>query len=364
MAGLLEWAAVARIDGLGPRTLKSLIETFGSLDRLLGASASDINQAARLKPELARHILEARPDPGLAREVEHMQQSGIQVLCWDDAAYPERLKEIADPPVLLYIRGAREVLNTPCIAIVGSRAASEYGLRVSERLSGDLVRRGITVVSGLARGIDGAAHKGAVKAGGRTLAVLGHGPDEIYPPQHRRLADELLASGGAWVTEFKPRTESQPGFFPRRNRIISGLSLGVVVVEARQKSGSLITARHAVEEGREVFAVPGPITSPRSIGVHRLIQDGAKLVQGVEDILSETAELKDLAAVAPESKAQTALIGREARIHALLSDEPQHVDLLIEDSSLPSHEVIQGLVTLSIKRLAEELPGKRYVRKD
>ncbi|MBI2870097.1 MAG: DNA-protecting protein DprA [Candidatus Omnitrophica bacterium] len=277
--------------------------------------------------------------------------------------YPELLRQSSDPPQRLYVKGDPEALRQPMIALVGSRHASDYGRLVCERLAGELAARGITVVSGLAVGIDAAAHRGALAVEGRTVAVLGHGLNFIYPRENAGLARRILDTGGAIVTEFEPGEGVQPFNFPKRNRIISGLSLGVVVVEAAKKSGSLITARLAMEDGREVFAVPGPVTSERSEGVHRLIQDGAKLVHNVDDILEEIPQLSDLRLperkVSPEAPA---LVDQEAHLYSMLGDEPRHVDELIQASTLPAQDVIQGLMTLTLKKLAQELPGRRFVR--
>jgi DNA processing protein len=360
----LLWMALSRVKRLGPRTLAVLLEAFGDLDRILGSTQVELTRFSGVSPEMAQGILEVRDSGGLQNEFQTLQEKGVCVIGLDDTRYPQILKEIPDSPLVLYVKGRVENLIKPSVALVGSRAASEYGKRVCEILSSELAKRGICVVSGLARGIDAASHRGALQGEGSTVGVLGHGLGEIYPSENRGLAKEILLKGGTLLSEFDYAMQPEPGFFPRRNRVISGLSLGVVVVEAQRKSGSLITARFANEQGREVFAVPGQVTSPRTEGVHRLIQDGAKLVHGVQDILDEFPQWKELFPKKGSPAPSVSLQGSESRIHSLLSDEPKHIDQLVLDSTLPAHEVAQGLMKLSIYQLARELPGKRFVREE
>jgi DNA processing protein len=284
-----------------------------------------------------------------------------------EAAYPANLREIQAPPERLYVRGALAANDALAIAVVGSRAATPYGLAVAERLGADLAARGVTVVSGLARGIDSAAHRGALRAGGRTIAVLGSGVDVIYPPENAGLAREIEASG-AIVSQFAPGTRPLAGYFPARNRVIAGLSLGVVVVEAAEKSGSLITAGLAGELGREVMAVPGPLTSPLSAGAHRLIQDGAALIQGWEDVVDQLplrwrdqvrvppAVPLDPGSPAPEEHTDT---GRLLRV---LSEEPIGIDSIIERSGIAPGRASALLVTLEVEGRIRQLDGKRFVQ--
>ena len=284
-----------------------------------------------------------------------------------DAAYPANLREIASPPARLYVRGALREDDTLAIAIVGSRDATPYGLAVAERLAADLAARGVTVVSGLARGIDSAAHRGALRVGGRTIAVLGSGVDVIYPPENGRLAREIEASG-AIVSQFAPGARPLAGYFPARNRVIAGLSLGVVVVEAAEKSGSLITAGLAGELGREVMAVPGPLTSPQSVGAHRLIQDGAALIQGWEDVVDQlplrwrdhvravSAVPQDPGQPAPEAHTETGRLLRE------IGDEPIGIDCIIERSGIAPGRASALLVTLEVEGRIRQLDGKRFVQ--
>jgi DNA processing protein len=285
-----------------------------------------------------------------------------------DTAYPANLREIQAPPARLYVRGALAEDDALAIAIVGSRAATPYGLAVAERLAADLAARGVTVVSGLARGIDSAAHRGALRAGGRTIAVLGSGVDVIYPPENRPLAGEIEARG-ALVSQFEPGTRPLAGYFPARNRVIAGLSLGVVVVEAASRSGSLITAGLAGELGREVMAVPGPLTSLRSVGAHRLIQDGAALIQGWEDVVGQLPlRWRDRVRVLPltrgevhgepppEDNTEPGLLLR------LIGEEPVGIDSIIERSGMAVGRASALLVTLEVEGRIRQLDGKRFVQ--
>jgi DNA processing protein len=313
-----------------------------------------------------------------------------------DARYPANLREIAAPPERLYVRGRLAEEDVLAVAIVGSRAATTYGLAVAERLAADLAARGVTVVSGLARGIDSAAHRGALRAGGRTIAVLGSGVDVIYPPENRRLADEI-ASHGALVSQFGPGTRPLSGHFPARNRVIAGLALGVVVVEAAEKSGSLITAGLAGEMGREVMAVPGLLTSAQSVGAHRLIQDGAALIQGWEDVVSQfplrwrdqvrtstavtTTAMGDAAmtvttasgaAFGPNHLAHVQHADRHVeddqdeshRLLRLIGEEPTDIDGIIERSGMTPGRASALLVTLEVEGRIRQLEGKRFVQVD
>ena len=285
-----------------------------------------------------------------------------------DTAYPANLREIQAPPERLYVRGALAEDDALAIAIVGSRAATPYGLAVAERLGADLAARGVTVVSGLARGIDSAAHRGALRAGGRTIAVLGSGVDVIYPPENRPLAGEIEARG-ALVSQFEPGTRPLAGYFPARNRVIAGLSLGVVVVEAASRSGSLITAGLAGELGREVMAVPGPLTSPQSVGAHRLIQDGAALIQGWEDVVDQLplrwrdrvralplARGEAHGEHEPEDDTETGLLLR------IIGEEPVGIDSIIERSGMAVGRASALLVTLEVEGRIRQLDGKRFVQ--
>jgi DNA processing protein len=292
-----------------------------------------------------------------------------------DAQYPARLAELPDAPATLHVRGALVDADALAVAIVGSRRATPYGLEVAETLAADLAARGVTIVSGLARGIDSAAHRGALRVGGRTLAVLGSGVDLIYPPENRRLADEI-AERGALLSQFAPGTPPLPQNFPARNQVIAALSLAVVIVEAAEKSGSLITARLAAELGREVLAVPGRITAPESRGANRLIQDGAHVAMGWEDVVSVLPERWKVAVVSdralaghlaaergPDDASERAAVGATgSRVLALLGEDPIDIDHVIERSGLAAGRVSAALVELELEGRVRQIEGNRFVR--
>jgi DNA processing protein len=372
-----EWIALNMTPGVGPRAAARLLERFGSAEGVYGALRSELERL-RLRPEAVESIALRDRHEEAARELERVRAlEGADLLVLDDGAYPQLLREIADPPITLYVRGRwAECLEAPCLGVVGSRRCSTYGQNVASMLSRDLASRGVTIVSGLARGIDAAAHRGALEAGGRTVAVLGTGLDEIYPRDHRKLAEEILERGGALVTQFPLGTPPVAENFPYRNRIISGLSLGVLVVEAAENSGSLITARLAMEQNREVFAVPGNVTSRNSFGTNYLIKSaGAKLVQQWQDVAAEFPP--DLAArmLPPETKGAGAgrpqkapeppdLSDDERTLLALLSpDEPAHIDALAEKSGLAVSELAGLLLNLEMRDAVRQLPGRSYVRR-
>jgi DNA processing protein len=278
------------VPGVGPRVRKALVERFGSAADVLAAAISDLRSVPGVGTKLCRAIAAARREIDVAAELELCRQNGVGLLVASQPEYPQQLRTIYDPPGVLFVRGQVLPVDGLAVAIVGTRHATPYGLAQAERLAGGLARAGYTIVSGLARGIDAAAHRGALKAGGRTLAVLGRGVLNIYPPEHVQLADEVIAHG-AVLSENPPRSEPFAGAFPQRNRIVTGLSQGVIVVEAADRSGALISARHAMEQSRDVFAVPGRVDSRMSKGCHRLIRDGAKLVETVDDVLEELGPL-------------------------------------------------------------------------
>jgi DNA processing protein len=298
-------------------------------------------------------------------QAEAAARCGARLVLVGDAEYPASLRAVDLPPPFLLLRGALSREDGLSVAIVGSRQASAYGLRAAERLGADLGARGVTVVSGLARGVDTAAHRGTLGVDGRTVAVLGSGVDVVYPPENRRLAAEV-AGAGAVISQFPMGTPPLPHHFPARNRVIAGLTLGTVVVEAAERSGALITARLAGELGREVYAVPGNVSSPGSQGTNRLIQDGAKLVQGWEDVVAEWPPEWRRALRTPSSTGDTpggeAIEPREGAILALLGDEPVAVDAVVERSGLPSGLVSAGLTALELRGLARRVAGQRYVR--
>src|SRR5438034_7124317 len=374
-----DWVALNMTLGIGPRAAAKLLERFGSAEAVYGATRAELEQL-RLLPEAVDSIIARELQDKAEAEIENVKKLGADLLILDDGVYPALLREIYDPPITLYVKGAWEAcLDQPCVAIVGSRRCSTYGQNAALMLARDLAARGITIVSGFARGIDAAAHQGALEAGGRTVAVLGTGIEEAYPRDHRKLSSEILARGGAVLTQFPLSTPPVAENFPYRNRIISGLSLGVVVVEAAENSGSLITARLAMEQNREVFAVPGNITSRNSFGTNYLIKGaGAKLVQQWQDVAAELpAEIAAQLLPPPSHKSKKKgelvdqlqltppdLSEHERAIFKLLStDTPQQIDALVESSQLSISQLTSALLTLEMRELIRALPGKCFVRK-
>ena len=374
-----EWIALNMTPGVGPRAAARLLERFGSAEAVFAALRSELERL-RLRPEAVESIVLRDHHAEAETELESVRALGADVLILDDGTYPALLREIADPPITLYVRGEWEAcLDAPCVAIVGSRRCSTYGQNVALMLARDLASRGVTIVSGLARGIDAAAHRGAIEAGGRTVGVLGTGIDEVYPRDHKKLAEDILARGGALVSQFPLGTPPIPENFPYRNRIISGLSLGVLLVEAAENSGSLITARLAMEQSREVFAVPGNITSRNSFGTNYLIKGaGAKLVQQWQDVAMELPPEIAASLLPPEppkkkkagvAGAQQPMLpadlsdGERAVFGLLTADEPVHIDALVGASKLAVSDLTGVLLGLEMRELIRQLPGKCFVRK-
>jgi DNA processing protein len=374
-----DWIALNMTPGVGPRAAARLLERFGSAEGVYAALRAELERL-RLKPEAVESIVLRDRHEAATNELERVRELGADVLVLDDGTYPALLREIADPPITLYVKGDwATCFESPCVAIVGSRRCSTYGQNVATMLARDLASRGVVVVSGLARGIDAAAHRGALEAGGRTVAVLGTGVDEVYPRDHKKLADEILAKNGAIVSQFPLGTPPLPENFPYRNRIISGLSLGTVLVEAAENSGSLITARLAMEQNREVFAVPGNVTSRNSFGTNYLIKGaGAKLVQQWQDICAELPPEIAARLLPPESKKKRGKNGgaaastvvpsdltddERAVFHLISTDEPSHIDALAEASKLSLSSLTSALLGLEMRELVRQLPGKCFVRK-
>jgi len=354
----LAWLGLGLVNELQPREAFALVDAFGSVEAVARASSATL-EAAGAKPGIAEAIPGAIDRARL--EVERLRGLGATLVAWGDPEYPERLRAIADPPLFLAVRGGM-VAAEPMIAIVGARRASAYGRRIAEELGRGLAQAGLTVVSGLAAGIDAAAHQGALAGGGRTVAVLATGIDRVYPSWHRELAQQVAASG-ALVSEFGCGTPPLQFHFPRRNRIISGLAIGTVVVEAAERSGSLITARYALEQGRDVFAVPGPVGVPLHGGPHRLIQQGARLVTGVEDVLDELAPaLIARVRAARAAVAVATLSPDERRVLDALGDAGRHVDDVIRTAGLTPGTALETLLALELRGLVRQSPGKRFER--
>lgn len=365
-ANLRDLMTLTMVPGVGPLTGRALLDRFGSAAGVLGAPVSALRDVPNVGAKLAERISGARREFDPAADLALCDRLGVRPVGCDDPGYPRPLGDIPDPPSLLYVRGTYEPRDEIAIALVGSRKCTPYGLRVAERLAASLARVGVTVVSGLARGIDAAAHRGAMRAGGRTLAVLANGLAQVYPPEHEGLADEVAAAG-ALISESPMRQGPLAGLFPQRNRIISGLCLGVVVVEATPRSGSLSTARHAVEQNREVFAVPGPVDSLSSQGCHRLLRDGARLVETVDDILEELGPLvrevrADPAEPGVRHPAELTLSDLERSLLGRLDDRPVGVDQLIGLTGLTAAQVLATLSVLEMRRLVRRLPGHQFVR--
>src|SRR5687767_14236866 len=374
-----DWVELNMTPGIGPRAAAKLLERFGSAEAVYRATRAELEQL-RLPPEAVDSIIARDLLSRAEAELQAVKQLGGDILLLDDGVYPSSLREIYDPPIVLYVKGAwSECLGQPCIGIVGSRRCSTYGQNAAIMLARDLAQRGVTVVSGFARGIDAAAHRGALDGGGRTVAVLGTGIDEVYPRDHKKLAAEILERGGALVSQFPLSTPPVSENFPYRNRIISGLSLGVVVVEAAENSGSLITARLAIEQNREVFAVPGNITSRNSFGTNYLIKGaGAKLVQQWQDVASELPAEIAARLLPPPSRKRTKkgelvdqlqltpadLSEHERAIFKLLvTDTPQQIDTLADATKLSIPQLTSALHTLEMRELIRALPGKCFVRR-
>lgn len=352
------WIAFSRVSGIGPVRLAALLDVCGSIEAAWRASIQQM-QAARLDRRTIELFLEARRTIDPAAELQRTLDAGVEVLTWDDPAYPEVLRTIESSPPVLYVRGRLVSQDEWAVAVVGTRHASTYGREVAHILSGELARAGVTVISGLALGIDTVAHRAALDAGGRTIAVLGSGVDQIYPPQNRGLA-QAITGQGALVSEYAVGVRPDAGNFPPRNRIISGLSRGVIIVEAGERSGALITARFAVEQGRELFAVPGNILSPGSVGCNLLIQQGATPLLSVDDVLeqlnmSRAVEHRALRKSVPGDPEEAALLQH-------LSHEPTHIDELVRKTGLNTGKVSSLLALMELKGMVHQSGALSYVR--
>jgi len=356
--------AMNLVPGLGGVLFSRLTRAFGNPEQVFSASSQRLMEVEGIGPVLSERIANLEPEKEVAKEIKQAEVQGIAILTLEDSDYPRLLRLIDSPPPVLYVKGSLLPSDGLAVAIVGSRQPTPYGRIMAERLGEDLTRTGLTIVSGMARGIDSLAHQSALKAGGRTLAVLGSGLDRIYPPENRPLS-EAIVSSGALISEFPLATSPEPGNFPARNRLISGLALGTVVIEAAQKSGSLITAQYSVEQGREVFAVPGNANSPTSAGTNRLIQRGAKLVTSAEDVIEELPEpAKPFLRRPVDNTAQSAgdLGGIEKQIYELLFQGHKHIDALIEESRAEAGPVSAALASLELKGLVKQFEGKVFAR--
>jgi DNA processing protein len=349
--------AFTLVRGIGAVRLQALLDYFDDAETAWNASAFELVSAG-LSAKLAARVLETRASLDVDQYFAGIESQGINILTWDDQNYPAHLKQIDQPPPILYLRGNIIPEDTWAVAIVGTRAVTAYGRQVTDEVATVLAHNGVTIVSGLARGVDAVAHSAALKAGGRTLAVLGSGVDRIYPPEHRSLAEKIMAQG-AVISDYAPGTPPESANFPPRNRIISGLSLAVVVIEAAETSGALITASFAAEHGRDVFAVPGNIFAPQSKGTNRLIANGAKPLLAVNDILealdlTRNIERREIRKVLPTDPTEAALF-------QLIGAEPLHVDEIRAQTGLPIDRVSATLAMMELKGMVRQVGGMQYV---
>jgi DNA processing protein len=366
----LDWLSLAMTPGLGSRLIGKLLRQFGTPEKVFRASLTEL-EACQLPAAPAQAIAARNTHKEAEAELDRVRKLGFSLLNWSDPEYPQRLLEIYDPPPLLYVRGDVAVLNRHSISMVGTRRPTPYGNQMAERLGRDLAERGLTVVSGMARGIDSCSHQGAVKASkGATVGVLGTGVDVMYPKENKKLFAEV-EKRGALISEFPLGSHPAPENFPVRNRVVAGMSLGVVVVQGAQYSGSLITARLGMEFGREVYGVPGNVTVDVSFAPNQLIKQGAKLVTSWEDVVEELpteirAELFPVDETSVEERTSLfvkALSPVEKKIFALLTeDDSIHVDELVEKSELSSSEVLAGLCEMEMKGMVRQLPGKQFIK--
>ncbi len=365
---MTEFEALLRLHmtrGLGTKTYETLIERFGSSEAILNAPRAELESLSGIGPKLATAIIETSRTIDIASEISLAKEKNVQIIPYTSDQYPKHLKAIYDPPLVLYVKG--EILETDVIAlaIVGARRCTYYGISQAERFSRLLAQKGLCIISGMARGIDAAAHRSAINANGRTIAVLGCGLGVVYPRENIELAEKIVQHG-AIVSELPMNTPPDFRNFPPRNRLISGLSLGVLVVESALNSGSLITAQWALEQGKEVFAIPGNIDSIYSRGTHKLIKEGAKLVEDVIDIIQELGPVAEALSPCDESETSDprslALNSQEKRIFSFLSSNPKDIDEIIQNTKLPTSVVTSTLMILEIKKLVKQLSGKRFVK--
>jgi len=372
---IVEWLALSLTQGLGPTKARKLVEHFGTPEAVFRASLTEL-EATGIQAVSAQSLATGKSAELAREEIARTVAADATVISLDDPSYPPRLKEIYDPPLILYVRGSVDVLTRPGLAMVGTRHPTPYGSGMAERLACDLALQGLVIISGMARGVDTASHRGAIAAKGKTLAVFGTGVDVIYPKENSRLAEQILALGGALISEFPLGTFAAPQNFPIRNRILSGMSVGVLVVEAAEYSGTRITARCALEQNRDVFAVPGNVTNKNSWGPNTLIKQGAKLVATWEDVWEELPTEVRLAltpASSPESSGASSaslfpdegLPPHEKRILSLLkADEATHIDELVErlETEMSSSEIFAALFELELVGKIRQMPGKNFVK--
>ena len=372
---LLEWLSLTLTPGLGPTRSRKLVEHFGGPEAIFRASLTEL-EAAGIQAVSAQSLATGKSAELAREEIARASAAGVHLISMHDPFYPPRLKEIYDPPLVLYVQGNPEVLTQPGIAMVGTRHPTPYGSGMAERLGCDLAAQGLVIISGMARGIDTASHRGAISAKGKTIAVFGTGVDVIYPKENSRLSEQIVALGGALISEFALGTHPAPQNFPIRNRILSGMSVGVLVVEAAEYSGTRITARCALEQNRDVFAVPGNVTNKNSWGPNTLIKQGAKLIATWEDVWEDLPAEVRLALARPASLESSddstaslfpdqALPPHEKRILGLLkADESTHIDELVDrlETEMSSSEIFAALFELELTGKVRQMPGKNFVK--
>jgi DNA processing protein len=372
---LLEWLAISLTPGLGPTKARKLVEHFGSAEAVFRASLTEL-ESTGIQAVSAQSLATGKSAELAREEIARAGAADVTIISLDDPAYPPRLKEIYDPPLTLRVRGNPEVLTMPGIAMVGTRHPTPYGSGMAERLACDLAVQGLVIINGMARGVDTSSHRGAISAKGKTVAVFGTGVDVIYPKENSRLSEQILALGGALISEFPLGTFAAPQNFPIRNRIISGMSCGVLVVEAAEYSGTRITARCALEQNRDVFAVPGNVTNKNSWGPNTLIKQGAKLVATWEDVWEDLPTEVRLALTPPASPESSGaasaslfpdegLPPHEKRILSLLkADETTHIDEIVErlENQMSSSEIFAALFELELGGKVKQMPGKNFVK--
>ena len=351
------WVAFSLVKGIGAVRFQALLNYFGNPQIAWGAPPEALRKAG-LSDKIVENLIATRDSDKLDQAWELIETQGISVMIQTDETYPKRLNEIDQPPPVMYKQGDLIADDEWSVAIVGTRRVTAYGRQVAENIAGSLARNGLTIISGLARGVDSIAHQAALDAGGRTIAVMGSGLDRIYPPENRHLAGQIRENG-ALISEFSPGTPPEASNFPQRNRLISGLSLAVIVIEAGQKSGALITAGFAADQGREVFAVPGNITSPGSVGTNRLIQNGAYPLLSAEQVL----ETLELGMVAEHRSARVTLPSDavEAQLFETLGQEPLHIDEITNRTEIPVEKVTATLALMELKGMVRQVGGMQYV---
>lgn len=357
---LRQFVALSLVKGMGPVTFKKLLARFGDISSIFKADQKDFEGIERISRSIYSELKNQDILEKTDIEIQKADKEKVNIISFSDARYPENLREIYDAPILLYVKGALTENHVPRVAIVGSRRPSLYGLRMAGKIASELSQAGVVVVSGLALGIDSAAHAGALSGNSATLAVLGSGLSNIYPEQNKKLAEQIIEKG-ALISEYPMETLPIPGNFPIRNRIISGLSQLVLVVEAGEKSGALITADAALDQGRDVLAIPGNADSERSYGTHSLLKQGAKLVTSAADVLEELKMSSGAIKTAAEKKPLN-LSPEEEKLFSLLQNEPLHVDTLIEESGLAPSRIITHISRLQMKGYVKELPGKNFIK--